>query len=194
MSERIVIVQGHPDASHAHFCHALADAYAEGASRSGHVLRRVEVAKLPFPLLRSAEDFQHGNAPSEIASVQQDLNWASHIVIIYPLWLGSMPALLKGFLEQVFRPGFAFLPLTDGKRWQKKLGGKSCRIVVTMGMPALVYRWFFGAHSLRSLERNILRFCGIGPIRESIIGMVEGQASSREKWLQRMRQYGQRGE
>ena len=63
-----------------------------------------------------------------------------------------------------------------------------------MGMPALVYRWFFRAHSLKSLERNILGFVGIGPIRETLIGMVEASAASRERWLAKLRALGGRGE
>lgn len=63
-----------------------------------------------------------------------------------------------------------------------------------MGMPALVYRWFFGAHSLKSLERNILRFCGIGPIRESLFGMVESNAPTRQQgWIADMRKLGGQG-
>jgi hypothetical protein len=59
-----------------------------------------------------------------------------------------------------------------------------------MGMPAFVYRWYFGAHGLRSLERNILGFSGIGPIRESLVGMVEGAAARRARWLERLRALG----
>jgi putative NADPH-quinone reductase len=103
-----------------------------------------------------------------------------------------MPAILKGFFEQVFRPGFA-ISYAKGGMWRKLLKGRSARIVVTMGMPALIYRWYFGAHSLKSLERNILGFCGIKPIRESIVGMVEGSPSRRDKWLARMREHGSRG-
>jgi putative NADPH-quinone reductase len=60
-------------------------------------------------------------------------------------------------------------------------------------MPALAYRWYFGAHSLKSLERNILAFCGIGPIRESLFGMVvpAGEAR-RRKWFDAMRACGRR--
>lgn len=113
-----------------------------------------------------------------------------HLVIVYPLWLGSMPALLKAFLEHVFRPGFAFEYGAKGFP-RKLLRGKSARIVVTMGMPAFFYRWYFGAHSLKSLERNILRFCGISPIRESLFGLVEtATESTRHKWLQTMRKLG----
>jgi putative NADPH-quinone reductase len=73
----------------------------------------------------------------------------------------------------------------------KGLTGKSARIVVTMGMPALVYRWYFGAHSLKSLERNVLRFAGLKPIRESLVGMVEGiSPAKRQSWLDLLRELG----
>ena len=135
-----------------------------------------------------------GNPVPEIAAAQQDIAWADHLVILYPLWLGTMPALLKGFLEQVFRPDFAFHVGESSTGWAKKLKGKSARVVITMGMPAMVYRWYFGAHSLKSLERNILGFCGIGPIRESLIGMIEAKkGGKRRKWLERMVAYGAEG-
>jgi putative NADPH-quinone reductase len=104
-----------------------------------------------------------------------------------------MPAFTKGFLEQLFRVGFAMKVEDGGRKWTRLLKGKSARIVVTMGMPAFVYRWFFGAHSLKSLERNILKFCGISPIRESLIGMVEGSAEHRAHWLHKMSVYGKVG-
>ena len=114
-------------------------------------------------------------------------------MLVYPLWLGTMPALLKAFLEQVFRYDFAFEKKPRG-RFEKKLSGRSARIIVTMGMPALAYRWFFGAHSLKSLERNILKFSGIAPVRESLIGMIDKiDATRRDRWLARMRALGAAG-
>ena len=77
---------------------------------------------------------------------------------MYPPWLGMMPALLKGFFEQAVRPGFAFK--TGDRSWGSLLKGRSARIVITTGMPALIYRWYFGAHGLKCLERSILRFVG----------------------------------
>jgi len=194
MGRRIVVIQGHPDAQTRHFGHALADAYGEGARAGGHAVARIEVAALDFPLLRSKEAFEAGVPPPAIASAQETIRAAEHLVLLYPLWLGAMPALLKGFLEQVFRPGFAFVPGGAGRPGRPGLAGKSARLVVTMGMPAFVYRWYFGAHSLKSLERNILGFCGVKPIAETLIGGVEGLGErGRAKWLRRLHDLGRAG-
>ena len=104
-----------------------------------------------------------------------------------------MPARLKALLEQCFRPSFAF----GGKAvapGHGRLKGRSARIVITMGMPATVYRLFYLAHSLRSLKRNILALVGIGPVRDTIIGGVETLSqAAREAWLEELRRLGARG-
>ena len=192
MTRHIAIIHGHPDPAGGHYGHALADAYAKGAEAAGHEVSRIEVAALEFPLLRSSEAFESGEVPENLLSARKAIEEAEHLVIIYPLWLGTMPALLKAFFEQMFRPGFAFDYL-EGGRWQKRLTGRSARVVITMGMPAFIYRWYFGAHSLKSLERNILKFVGIKPVRESLIGMVDGSAARREKWLTKMEDLGRKG-
>jgi putative NADPH-quinone reductase len=190
-ASRILLIQGHPDAGGGHLCHALADAYAQAALDAGHELRRVEVAKLDFPLLRSAREWTDGALPSALAPVQADILWARHLVFFFPLWLGDMPALLKGFLEQVARPGFAFKPGAQGPLGAKGLTGRSARVVVTMGMPALVYRYVFRAHSVKSLERNVLGFVGIAPVHETLIGGVEAaDARTRAGWIERLRRLG----
>ncbi len=193
MARRITIIQGHPDPAGGHLCHALADAYESGAVAAGHQVRRVEVAQLDFPLLRRQREFDAGEPPEGITAAQQAIEWAEHLVIVYPLWLGTMPALLKAFFEQTLRPGFVFGAKVRG-RPQKRLKGRSARIVVTMGMPAFVYRWYFAAHSLRSLERNILKFCGVAPVRTRLFGMAGGAGERRsERWLAGMRVLGGKG-
>jgi len=195
MPRRIAIIQGHPDSSTRHFCHALADEYAKGAEDGGHDVMRIEVAALEFPLLRTKQEFEQGQPPEAIRRAQDVVSWADHLVMIYPLWLGSMPALLKAFLEQLLRPGFAFEYQKNGGMAKKLLTGKSARIVVTMGMPAFVYRWVFFAHSLKSLKRNTLWFCGIGPVKSTIIGSIEGLTDrQRADWLDAMRALGDGGQ
>jgi putative NADPH-quinone reductase len=193
VSRRITIIQGHPDPAGDHLCHALADAYRTGAEAAGHQVRSIPVATLSFPLIRNKEDFEHGERPEAIQEAQSMIRTSDHLVFVYPLWLGTMPAVLKGFLEQVFRYDFAFEPGPRGA-FRKLLKGRSARVVVTMGMPVLAYRWWFGAHSLKSLERNVLEFAGISPVKESLFGMIENvSAATRTEWLDRMQRLGASG-
>ncbi len=172
MRKRILLIQGHPDTAQDHLCHALASAYAAGAIGVGHEVRTTTVALLDFPLLRSQHDWEEGTVPRGLEQAQDDIQWAQHMVMFFPLWLGDMPAVLKGFLEQVARPGFAFAGKRVDIRGNKPLAGRSARVVVTMGMPALLYRWYFRAHSVKSLKRNVLRFVGIKPVSHTLIGKV----------------------
>jgi putative NADPH-quinone reductase len=193
LTGRIVIIQGHPDPGGGHYGHALARAYAEAAVDAGHEVRQIEVARLDFPLLRTYDEFYHGSLPKALREAQDAIGRADHLVLFYPLWLGAMPALMKGFLEQILRPGFAFNAGEESTMPKGRLTGKSARIVVTMGMPALVYRWYFRAHGLKTLERSILGLCGVHPVRHTLIGMVEESGARREKWLAKMRELGEKG-
>jgi putative NADPH-quinone reductase len=138
-----VIIQGHPDPAGGHLCHALADAYAAGAQAAGHAMTRIDVAAPEFPWLRTKEAFETGEPPAALVPCQEAIAQADHLLVVYPLWLDTMPALLKAFFEQVFRPGFAFA--LGGTAWSRPLKGKSARIVVTMGMPALIIKLAGGA-------------------------------------------------
>ena len=172
MGKRILLIQGHPDPCQEHLCHTLANAYASGATGAGHEIRQTNVALLDFPLLRSQHEWESESLPAALRQAQDDIAWSQHMVIFFPLWLGDMPALFKGFLEQVARPGFAFGGARMNPMAKKPLAGRSARVVVTMGMPAMLYRLYFRAHSIKSLRRNILRFIGIRPVRETLIGKV----------------------
>ena len=169
----VLLIEGHPDGAPQRLNRALADAYAAGAEAGGHAVRRVRLATLDIPLLRSAEDWNRGEVPADLRSVQDDLAWAHHVVLFFPLWLGDMPALVKAFLEQVARPGFAVPRDRMSPFAQKPLAGRSARVVVTMGMPALLYRWYFRAHSVKALEHNVLGFVGFAPVHETLIGSVD---------------------
>jgi putative NADPH-quinone reductase len=189
---RIAIFQGHPDPSGRRFLHALAKAYADGAREAGHEVRVVVLAQLDFPLLQTKEEYDNGKPPRDIAAAQRTLTWCEHAVFFFPLWLGTMPALVKGFLEQTLRPGFAID--TSGPKWRRLLTGRSARLVVTMGMPEPVYRWYFLGHGLKGLERNVLKFVGVKPVRETWIGGVEAMTETqRAKWLGKLRRLGADG-
>ena len=184
MKRRILVVDAHPDPDRARLVHALADRYAEGAAAWEHEVRRIDLATTDFPILRSRKEWADGRPVPAILDAQASIAWADHVVFLYPLWLGDVPALFKAFLEQVMRPGFA---VND----QASLGGgllrgKSATVIVTMGMPAAFYSLWFRSHSVKSLERNVLRFVGIKPVRHVLLGAVEQNPAKRQRWLDDM--------
>lgn len=195
MSGKILIIQGHPDPQGGRLCHGLADAYTAGAREAGHEVETIDVTHLEFPLLRGREDFKTRPVPDAIRETQSALLRAEHIVLCYPIWNGTAPALLRGFLEQTFRPAFCFPDMKPDERLtfrsafsqRKRLAGRSGRLVVTMAMPAAAYRWYFRPHP----EKNTLRLGGIDPIRESLVGQAEAPGPRRRiAWLAEMRALG----
>jgi putative NADPH-quinone reductase len=192
---RVLIIVGHPDDNPKRLCRALADGYADGARSAGHHVRRIDIASIDFPLLRTKEEFGMATMPPALEDAAQAIKDAEHIVFVFPLWLGTMPALLKGFLEQVMRPGVAFAYPEPGKGGFAKtlLKGRSARVVVTMGMPAFFYRLWYLGHGIAGMRRNILNFVGISPVRETLYGLVEGASDDkRRQWIAEMRRLGSR--
>lgn len=191
MADRICIIQGHPHDDPAHFCHALAEAYAEGARESGASIERVDVARIAPACMSDPADFLTTPEDPQMIAAREAILAADHLVIVFPLWLGTMPAMLKAFFEQMARGGFA-IGESEGGGWPAKhLRGRSARIVVTMGMPGLAYRlWFLNA-GVSNLKRMILGMSGIGPIRQTTIGAIGTlDQAGREKWLARVRDLG----
>ncbi|MGX8008852.1 NAD(P)H-dependent oxidoreductase [Mesorhizobium sp. ORM8.1] len=194
MSRRILIVVGYPDSCPDRLCRGLAKAYGEGAEMAGHAVRRVDLAALDFPMLRTMQEFEHGSVPDQLRDAAEAIVWAEHIVFVFPLWLGTMPAMLKAFLEQVMRPGMAFAyPDKSGGFTKTLLRGRSARVVVTMSMPSVLYRLWFLGHGIAGMRRSILHFVGISPVRETLFGMVASASdATRAKWIRQMRELGER--
>jgi putative NADPH-quinone reductase len=189
---KVLVINGHPDPSPDRLCAALADAYAEGAAAGGLQVRRLTLGSLRFEALRTAADFSAPAPEGPIREAQADIAWADHVVVVHPLWLGGEPALLKAFLEQVLRYGFALAP--DHKRLRGLLRGRSIRLIVTMGMPAIAYRLVFGGPGLKALMPMAFFVAGFWPIRATLLGGV-GEASPKRRaaWLARVRKLGREG-
>ncbi|MEM9494701.1 MAG: NAD(P)H-dependent oxidoreductase [Pseudomonadota bacterium] len=181
MKKTICTIQGHPHDDPSHLCHALLDAYEEGARSAGHEINRIDLASLDFDMLRNPRDFELPPA-APIQEAQEKVKSADHMVIIYPIWLGSMPALVKAFFEQLARNAFAIAQNEKGGWPHQMLAGKSARVIVTMGMPSAAYKLLFGAHGVKSFETAILGISGFKPVRDTLIGGVDGLS---EKQVQR---------
>jgi putative NADPH-quinone reductase len=192
MAQSILVIDGHPDSAPTRYCHALAVAYAEGARAMGKPVRLLKLSDLMVEPLRNAQEFSSAPNDAGLLSAREDIEWADHVVLVFPLWLGAMPARLRAFFEQAARGGFVAEVGAIG--WKPHLRGKSARIIVTMGMPAFAYRLMFGGHGVKALERSILGFAGMGPIRETLFGAIEAvDDAERRRRIDHVRSLGERG-
>jgi putative NADPH-quinone reductase len=186
---RIAIIVGH--ARRDTYCEALGGAYKRGAESGGHVAEMFVLSKMSFdPILHEGFSKPQALEP-DLQAAQDAIGRADHLVLVFPLWMGSLPAILKGFLERILQPGFAVERDENDAGYRPRLKGKSARIIMTMGMPAPVYRLWFGAHALKMLKRNILGFVGIAPARSTIFGLVAvGSDARRRRWLEHVEALG----
>lgn len=173
MKNRVLIIDGHPDPTGEHFVHELVEMYRQGTREGGHAARVLRVGELSFPLLRNSRAYLSGKVPASIAAAQKSILWADHIAVFYPLWLGTMPARLKGFLEQVLRPGFAFAVRGAGQHPTRLLKGRSARVIVTRGMPELFDEVDRSPRSIRNVAGEVLAICGVRPVRITVVEGVE---------------------
>ena len=179
---RIVIVVGY--ARQSTYCEFLGEAYRRGAMTAGHSVSIYVLSKLTFdPILHHGFSKDQPLEP-DIKDAQAAIGAADHLVIIFPLWFGTLPAILKGFIERILQPGFAIQTNSSFRGYKPLLKGKSPRAIVTMGIPGWLYKWLFGSHAIRMLRRNILKFVGISPVRTQILGGVEAVSEvDRAQWV-----------
>ncbi|TLS48402.1 NAD(P)H-dependent oxidoreductase [Paenibacillus antri] len=189
MKKKVLVVNGHPDPES--FCAALADAYAEGANRADADVRVIHVGRLEFEPNLKFGYRQRTELEEDLIVAQASIRWADHLVFVYPCWWGAMPGIMKGFIDRVFLPGFAFKYRTDSALWDKLLTGKSARMIVTSDTPSWYNRLVYRQAGLVVMKKNVLGFCGVKPVRVTEIGPVKPSSpEQRAKWLERTRRLG----
>ena len=184
--KKVLIILGHPVSKS--YCGALANAYAKGAKSSGSRVRRINLGDINFDPVARMNKSQ--KLEPSLLKAQKDITWAEHLVIIYPTWWGSVPALLKGFLDRTFSSNFAFRFKKTFPFWDGLLKGRSARVITTMDSPKIGYL-FFGRPGHSLMKRAILGFCGLKPVKITTVTKVKylGEAG-RKKWLDRVEQLG----
>jgi putative NADPH-quinone reductase len=192
MKKNILVVLGHPLSKS--LCASLAEAYAEAAIGTGHKVKVLRLGDLNFdPVL------WHGYAKiqelePDLLEAQKLVQWAEHLVFVYPTWWGALPALLKGFFDRTFLPGFAFKYRENSVWWNKLLAGRTAHLMVTMDTPPWYYRLVYGAPGHHQMKRTILGFCGIKVTRLTTFGPVKSASKTKKDiWLKTATQLGASG-
>jgi putative NADPH-quinone reductase len=192
MTKKILLIHAHPvdDA----FVDLIVDSYSSAAVAAGHTLKLLVLKNLHFDLNFSTGYRGNQELEPDLADAQQNIAWADHMVFVFPNWWGTYPALLKGFIDRVFLPGFAFRYSNGHSLPDKLLKGKTARLIMTMDNPKWYYFLVLCAPGYKSLRKSVLHFCGIKPVRTLTISSIRF-ASDKKKlnWLKKASQLGRKG-
>lgn len=189
--KKILVINGHPNRESFNF--GIAAAYKKGAEEAGAEVRSINIADLNFnPNLQFGYQKRTALEP-DLLQAWEDIQWADHLVWVHPVWWGGLPAIMKGFIDRLFLPGFTFQYRENSLFWDKLLKGKSARIITTLDQPGWYYALIYGRPSVNQLKRSTLLFCGISPVKVTYLGIIKtSDATKRDKWLQKIKQLGQR--
>jgi putative NADPH-quinone reductase len=191
MKKNVLIILGHPDTNS--FCGSLAKAFIDGVKTSNTEVRVLKLGELEFdPILWNGYN-KVQKLELDLEKAQELIKWSNHMVFVYPNWWGAMPALMKGFFDRVFLPGFAFKYRENSQFWDKLLSGRTAHLMVTMDTPPWYYRWIYHRPGHNEMKRTILGFCGIKVVKISEFSQVKGSSQQqREKWISLAKELGSR--
>lgn len=171
----------------------LADAYESAARVSGHEVRRVNLSELQFdPILHKGYNDIQSLEP-DLVMVQENIKWASHLVVLYPNWWTSMPAILKGMFDRMWLPGFAFSFDKETHDVIELLKGKTARVIVVDGARSpFMTRLKYGDYT-NEISRGILGFSGM-KVHVTTIGPGEhADDTHHNMWVEQVRELGSQG-
>lgn len=189
--KQILIINGHPDKQS--LCHQLAESYKAGAEKAGAECKLVHLADLDFNLNLSGGYRKRTEPEPDLQVMQQEILKAEHLVLVYPNWWATFPALLKGFIDRTFLPGFAFKYRENSPMWDKLLTGRSARMIVTLDTPKWYYWLVMKNAGFTAMKKGILEFCGFSPVKISSFHMVRNSTEQKRKsWIQQVEKLGEK--
>lgn len=191
MVKKIFVLLGNPDKES--FTGELSYLYEAEARKAGHDVRHMSIGDMKFDpvLYKGYKVIQE--LESDLKDFQANVQWADHLVVIYPNWWCSMPAKLKGLFDRAWLPGFAFNFDDKTQEVTKYLKGKTARIVVTAGTHSPFMTWWKFGDFTNEISRGILGFAGID-VAVSTFGPCDYcTADEKESWKQLLKVLGKSG-
>ena len=187
--KNIVVLCGHPDKDS--FTGTVADHYRAGAEDAGHHVERVNIGELNFdPILHKGYKEIQQLEP-DLLALQDKFRAADHIVILYPNWWCTMPAILKGLFDRFWLPGFAFNFNKQTKKIEKHLAGKTGRVIILSGSHTPFQTWWQFGDYTNEIQYGILEFAGIRTNVSSFGPCERVTDEVRAKWLKEVEKLGQ---
>jgi len=143
------------------FSFAMANRYKELAVAQKYEVELIDLYRSKYQQPFFTYDKSSGaKTTPEKEYYQNKIAWADELIFVFPYWWGSMPAILKNFIDWNFSRGFAFEYVNS--RPKGLLTGKEVKIFTTTGAPSFFYK-ITGANSrLRKMfKKQIIEFCGM---------------------------------
>ena len=183
--KNILIIVGHPDKESYNF--ALANSYEEAVKSTIAKVDRINIRDLDFSPNLEFGYRKRTELEPDLLSAWEKIQWADHIVWIFPVWWASLPAIMKGFIDRLFLPGFAFKKRENSVWWDKFLTGKTARLIYTLDQPAWYFRFINKRPVYYAMKQQTCQFVGIQKVKNTAIGPLRlSKDSYREKWLKKM--------
>lgn len=191
MAKHILVLLGNPDTTS--FTAALADAYGEAAKEAGFTVDRVNVSQLKFdPILRKGYKEIQPLEP-DLLDLQDKWRAADHVVIVYPNWWCTMPAIIKGMFDRMFLPGFAFNFDKKTKKLIQRLKGKTARVIIVAGTHSPFMTWLKYGDYTNEIQHAILGFAGM-KTKVSTFGPSDHVSDvTRARWIAKVQKLGSKG-
>ncbi len=188
--KKILIINGHPDKESFNF--AISDAYKKGVEKSDAEIKEIRIRDLNFNPNLEFGYRKRTELEPDLLEAQEKLKWADHIVWIYPVWWGSVPAIMKGFLDRVLLPGFAFKKREGSVWWDKFFTGKTSRLICTMDQPTWYYKWINKCPSHHAMKKLTMNFIGVKSVKITSIGPLRlSKDKFRQGWLMKIEKLGE---
>ncbi|WP_298263420.1 NAD(P)H-dependent oxidoreductase [uncultured Lutibacter sp.] len=189
--KKILVINGHPDKES--YNYALSNSYIKGALTTKATVKTINIRELNFNLNLEFGYRKRTELEPDLKEAQEKLKWANHIVWVYPIWWGSVPAIMKGFLDRVLLPGFAFQKRQNSLWWDKLFISKTSRIICTLDQPSWYYKWFYGNPNHNAMKKLTLKFIGVKSVKITTIGPIRlSKDKFRTKWLKKVEKLGEK--
>lgn len=191
MSKKIVVLLGNSDVET--FSGSIADRYQAAAEEAGHEVARFNIGEMKFdPILHKGYKEIQKLEP-DLINLQEAITAADHIVIVYPNWWCTMPAILKGLFDRMWIPGFAFNFDKQTKKLVQRLKGKTGRTIVVAGTHSPLKTWWLFGDYTNEIQHGILGFAGIDA-NVCTFGPTEKVSETKKaQWLREIETLGRKG-
>ncbi|OEF29361.1 NAD(P)H-dependent oxidoreductase [Vibrio rumoiensis] len=182
--KKILVINANPKSIS--MCKSIAEHYFNEA-RLKHDVKKIDISAMDFKLNLSEGYDKELPLEPDLLSFQKMIQWSEHIVIVSPVWWGSIPAKFKGAIDRTFLPGFAFKYNGGKSAIEKLLTGRTSELIITLDTPPFWYKYFQGNLIYKQLKRAILEFSGIRNKSSTYFGPVlSSNKHTREKWFKKV--------